>query len=101
MKAQHRLSANGTEQMADLFMDSHPVRLLVALITAEDKMISAVHTLDLIILLTPSVHVLHTIDWIFLEMNVYVYVYMNFKKNRQRTNKLIIMCRKLFSVCIL
>lgn len=45
MKAQQRLSTNEKKQMADLFMDSHPVGLLVALITAEDKMISDVHTL--------------------------------------------------------
>lgn len=55
MKAQHRLGTNENKQMADLFMDSHPVGLLVALIAAEDKIISGVHT-PVITVLTPLVN---------------------------------------------
>lgn len=50
MKAHHRLRTNVSKQLTDPFMDSHPVGLLVALITAEDK------TTFLITLLTPLVH---------------------------------------------
>lgn len=37
MKAQHHLSTNGNKQLTDPFVDSHPVGLLVALITVENN----------------------------------------------------------------
>lgn len=43
IKAQLRLRTNGNKQMTDPSVDSHPVGLLVALITAEDKIISDVY----------------------------------------------------------